>query len=60
MTAGEGTEEVPTTPTEAADERRRARLAQIEADQEHGRQLIERYGRGSVSAAFRRGRARAQ
>ena len=33
-------------PTEGApaDQRRRARLAQIEAEQEHGRQLLARYG----------------
>lgn len=37
-----------TSPAEATarstDARRLARLAQIDAEQEHGRQLVERYG----------------
>jgi hypothetical protein len=32
-------------PTLPADERRRARQAQIEAEQAHGEQLLARYGR---------------
>jgi hypothetical protein len=32
-------------PVSPADERRRARQAQIEAEQAHGEQLLARYGR---------------
>jgi hypothetical protein len=45
MTEDDAQGQAPANPTEVADERRRARLAQLEADNEHGRQLIERYGR---------------
>ena len=41
-------------PTEAtpADERRRARQAQIEAEQEHGERLLARYGRADTRPRF--------
>jgi hypothetical protein len=41
-------------PTEGtpADERRRARQAQIEAEQAHGEQLLARHGRGIERQQF--------
>jgi len=39
-------------PTLTADERRRARQAQIEAEQAHGEQLLARYGREMPRRAF--------
>lgn len=44
MTDDEDPEAVPAAAS-PADERRRVRQAQIDAENEHGRQLAERYGR---------------
>jgi hypothetical protein len=39
-------------PASPADERRRSRLAAIEAELEHGRQMAERYGREQPRERF--------
>ena len=51
MSDADETEAVP-GPASPADQRRRARLAQIEAEQQHGRQLVERYGRDDRRPRF--------
>lgn len=50
--ADEPTEAVSPATAASTDARRLARLAQIEAEQEHGRQLIARYGRETVRPRF--------
>jgi hypothetical protein len=49
LITADDTEPADATP---ADDRRRARQAQIEAEQAHGEQLIERYGRTDMRPRF--------